>query len=442
MESHVEKEEDGSPVRSVLIALGAVYLFLTGQRRSAVVVGLAYAAMDALTNLRASGAGSRLLADSGAAHSPVVHTGAQAGRRSMPHTLFSAQPRKDHLEVETRKSARKRDAGKDNTTKNNTPTSKTTGNDDGKKSNSGGPLGFYNSFMDKHPNVKAFLEKIGKDNIGMLAAFVSWTLLTSIVPIMVGLVAISGLFLRSPSAQANIVSHLHAASQGTFKPSEIMSLVRLSTQHTGILGLIGFVGVLWGGSSLGGALSTAFQAIFETTGRNFIKEKLIDIGMIFVFTALMLIIIAGSAAGAIISSLVKGVPVPGLVEIIGLAISLISAFILFMAIYLVFPNINPPFKFGNVWKGALLSAILFTILSLIWPIYAHYQNFGKYGQLLSSILLLTAWIYFFSMITMVGAEVAAFAAIEQAHDEGKEVGPAPQESVPQHEVLRDSPAPR
>jgi membrane protein len=155
----------------------------------------------------------------------------------------------------------------------------------------------------------------------------------------------------------------------------------------------------------------------------------------------MLVIIAGSAAGSLISTLVKGVPLPGLVEGIGLGVSLISAFILFMAIYLVFPNIDPPFKFGNIWKGALVSSVLFTILSLIWPLYAHFQNFGKYGQLLSSMLLLTAWIYFFCMILMVGGEVVAFAAIQQAHEEGKSLGPEPTESVPQHEVLRNQPAP-
>jgi membrane protein len=436
MESHTETKEDGSPVRSFLIALGAAYLFLTGQRRSALVVGAAYAAMDALANLRASGAGSRLLADSAPAHGPVAHTGAMAVRPSPPHTLFNSQSTEDRIEVEKRKPSRNTGAGqrdKGGSQKDNSKQS---------SEKSGGPLGFYHSFMDKHPNVKAFIEKIGKDNIGMLAAFVSWSVLTSIVPIIVGLIAISGLFLRSPSAQASVVSHIEAATQHTFNRAEIMSLVHLSTEHTGLLGLVGFLGILWGGSNAGGSISTAFQAIFETTGRSFIKEKLIDIGMIFVFTALMLVIVAGSAAGSIITSLVKGVPVPGLVEFIGLAISLISAFILYMAIYLVFPNIKPPFKFGNVWKGAAVSAVLFTLLSLIWPIYAHYQNFGKYGQLLSAMLLLTAWIYFFSLITMVGAEVAAFAAIQEAHDEGKEVGPAPQESVPQHEVLRDSPAPR
>jgi membrane protein len=428
----VESESSGSPIRSVLIALGAVYLFLTGQRRSALVIGVAYAAMDGLSNLRASGIGSRLLAETGSSRGAAVAAG-PAGRQEPARTFFSSPAQKDQLQVETKKRSNGRSAG---SAGDDTGSDKK--DDSGK---SGGPLGFFKSFMDRHPNVKAFLEKIGKDNIGMLAAFVAWTILTSIVPIMVGLVAITGLFLRDPGVQASVVNHIESATQGTFNRTEIMNLVHLTTQHTGILGLIGFLGLLWGGSSAGGAISTAFQAIFETTGRNFIKEKLIDVGMVFVFTALMLVIIAGSAAGSLISTLVKGVPLPGLVEGIGLGVSLISAFILFMAIYLVFPNIDPPFKFGNIWKGALVSSVLFTILSLIWPLYAHFQNFGKYGQLLSSMLLLTAWIYFFCMILMVGGEVVAFAAIQQAHEEGKSLGPEPTESVPQHEVLRNQPAP-
>jgi membrane protein len=415
-----------------LIPLGAVYLFLTGQRRSAFVMGIAYAAMDALASLRASDAGRRLAADTGIAQGPDRSTGTTTRRQPPPQTMFSAPANNERLEVETKKRGADRNAAQRRSSDERKEAPK----------KSSGLFGFVTSFMDRHPNLKAFLQKVGKDNIGMLAAFVSWSTLTSIVPIIVGLVAISGLALRNPSAQASAVNSIHNATQGTFTKQEILSLVRLSTQHTGLLGVIGFLGILWGGSNLGGSISTAFQAIFETTGRNFIKEKLIDVGMIFVFTALMLVIVAGSAAGAVITSLVKNVPVPGLVEAIGLAISLISAFILFMAIYLAFPSIKPPFKFGNVWKGALVSAALFTILSLIWPIYAHFQNFSKYGQLLSSILLLTAWIYFFSMITMVGAEVVAFAAIREAHDEGTEVGPAPQESVPQHKVLRDQPTPR
>jgi membrane protein len=294
--------------------------------------------------------------------------------------------------------------------------------------------------LDEHGWFKAFLTKFRKDNVGMLAGYVSWNILTSVVPIIVGLVAISGFFLRSPSAQASVVSHLQAALQGAFSTSEIRSIVRTSSQHAGLLGIIGLVGVLWGGSNVGGAFSTAFQAMFEVKGRSFIKEKLIDIGMIFVFTALMLVILVGTSAGAILDRLFSGMPLPGVGQfVIGTAISLLAGFLLFAAIYLAFPNIQPRYRLANVWKGALLSAVLFQLLTYIWPLYSHFANFHKYGAILAPLLLLTAWIYFFAMIALLGAEVIAVSAIREAKAEGEPVGPDTEGSVPQHRVLRGEP---
>jgi membrane protein len=289
----------------------------------------------------------------------------------------------------------------------------------------------------EHPSLGAFIKKLGKDNIGMLAAFVSWSVLTSLVPIVVGLVAISGIFMQSPSAQQSVVNHLSQALQGALSTKEIQSVVRTSTQHAGLFGIIGFLGILWGGSNVGGSLSTAFQAIFEVNGRNFFKEKLLDVGMIFVFTALMIVILVGTTAGALLNKLFASFPLPGVTQfIIGTAISLIAAFLLFASIYLAFPNIQPHLRLNNVWRGALLSAVLFQILSYIWPIYANFSHFQRYGAVFFPILVLTAWIYFFSMITMFGAELVAVGAIREAQSQDESVGPSPQNNVPQHEVLR------
>jgi len=200
------------------------------------------------------------------------------------------------------------------------------------------------------------------------------------------------------------------------------------------------VGVLWGGSSVGGAISTVFQAIFEVKGRSFIVEKLIDIGMIFIFTALMVIIVLGTTAGAIVQRLFSGFPLSGVTTlVIGTVVSLAAAFLLFASIYAVFPNVETRFKFGNIWKGALTAAVLFEILSFIWPLYAHFAHFGSHGALLGAIAVLMAWIYFFSMTMMVGAEVVAFGAIGEAESKDEAVGPEPEGTVPQHTVLRDRP---
>lgn len=287
--------------------------------------------------------------------------------------------------------------------------------------------------LDSHPNIKAFIEKYLKDNVGMLASVVAWTLLTSIAPIVAGLVAISGLLLRSQSAQQQVVNHLTQALAGALTQKDVESLVHVATQHTGLLGIIGFLGILWGGSNVGGAISTVFQPIFQTGGRNFIKEKLIDIGMIFVFTALMLIILVTTTAGSIITRLFPSTPVSGaLTFIVGTLISLLAGFLLFSVIYMVFPNANPRLKFNNIWPGAAIAAVLFQILTYIFPLYANFSHFKSYGAVIFPILVLTAWIYFFSMILLIGAEFVSLGVLREAEKKGEPVGPAADGTVPQH----------
>ncbi len=281
-------------------------------------------------------------------------------------------------------------------------------------------------------------KKLSKDNIGVLASIVAWNVLSSMVPILVGLIAISGFFLRSnPSAQQSVITHLSKALQGVLSQTDLKNLVSAMTQHTGLLGIIGFVGVLWGGSSVGGAISTVFQAIFEVKGRNFFVEKLIDIGMIFVFTVLLVVIILGTTAGALVKQLFTSFALPGVATfVIGTVISLVAAFLLFASIYAVFPNVETRFKSRRVWKGALTAAVLFEILSYIFPLYARFAHFSSHGALLGAIALLMAWVYFFSITMLIGAEVVAIGTIGEAESKGEAVGPEPEESVPQHTVLR------
>jgi len=290
-------------------------------------------------------------------------------------------------------------------------------------------------------NIKRVFNKLSKDNIGVLASIVAWNVLASLVPIMVGLIAISGFILRgNPSAQQSVVTHVGAALQGVLSTKDLTNLVAATTQHTGILGIIGFLGVLWGGSSVGGAISTVFQAVFEVGGRSFLKEKLIDIVMIFVFTALLIVIIVGTTAGALVKKLFTSFSLPDVASFaIGTAISLFAAFLLFASIYMVFPNVETRFKRMSVVKGALAAAILFEILTYIWPLYAHFAHFSSHGALLGAIALLMAWIYFFAITMLLGAEVVAFGAIDEAKAQHEEVGPDPEGSVPQHTVLRDQP---
>jgi YihY family inner membrane protein len=299
-------------------------------------------------------------------------------------------------------------------------------------------MGFIRRFLQRHPTLELFIQKVIKDNITFLASAVAWSLLTSLVPIVVGLVAISSIFLRDPSAQQTVVDHLSYALQGTLQPSDIRHIVTNSIQHRGLLALIGIIGILWGGSKVGGSFSTVFQPIFEVNGRDFLREKALDLGMIVVFVALMLVIIVSTTAGALVTRLFPIAPIPGgTAFLIGTPISLAAAFLLFTVLYMAFPNAQPRFTVRNVWRGALTAAVLFQILSFIWPLYTKVGHFSRYSAVIAPMIVLAAWIYFFSLILMVGAEIVAFTAIEQANRAGQPVGPQPENVVPAHTMMRD-----
>ncbi|MBV9282341.1 MAG: YihY/virulence factor BrkB family protein [Chloroflexi bacterium] len=295
-------------------------------------------------------------------------------------------------------------------------------------------MGGISSFMDSHPRFKGFFNKVSKDNVGFLASALAWSLLTSMVPIVVGLLAISTFFLRDPSVQNATVQHLSQALQGVLSTSDLQHLVQLTTQHAGLLGIIGFLGVLWGGSNVGGSISTVFQPIFQVKGRSFIHEKLIDIGMIVVFTVLLIVIVLATSAGALLDRLFSGFPLPGVVQfVIGTAIAVAAAFLLFAVTYIVFPNAETRFKLHNVWPGALVAAVLFEILSFIWPIYSSFAHFNRYGSMLGAIAVLTAWLYFLSIVLIIGAEFVSLGAIEESVKEKEAIGPPPDGTVPQRD---------
>jgi membrane protein len=264
------------------------------------------------------------------------------------------------------------------------------------------------SILDRHPTLQLFFQNVAKDNIGVLAGFVSWSVLTSLIPLTVGVVAIFSLFVQSSSAQADLVQHLSQLFQGAVSTQEIDTAVKALSRHSGLLGILGVMGILWGASNIGGSFATAFRVIFATRPRPFIREKLLDIGMLFVFTGLMSVILFGTTASAFLDKVTAPLPFPAVMQVVIVTgISLASAFLLFSAIYSVFPNIQAGYKLKNVWLGALLAAILFQLVTTVWPLYVRLSHVSRFGSVVFSLIVLTAWIYSFSLILILGAEVIA-----------------------------------
>ncbi len=96
---------------------------------------------------------------------------------------------------------------------------------------------------------------------------------------------------------------------------------------------------------------------------------------------------------------------PG-VELIGQAINFVISFavvtLLFAAIYKVLPDVTIAWR--DVWIGAAVTALLFTIGKLLIGLYLGHASVGSTYGAAGSLLVLLVWIYYSAMILFFGAE--------------------------------------
>src|SRR6184192_1592918 len=250
--------------------------------------------------------------------------------------------------------------------------------------------------------IRKFLE----DQAPNWAALIAWNALFAMFPIVIFAASLLGLVLRL-FGQANdrIYSTIFTAIPGDSRP--LLDAVTTVKSQSGILFIVGLVGLLWGGSALFGVIEQAFAVIYHTKTRDFIRQKLIAFGMVFLFTILVGVAVATSA----ILPAIKQIPDMPLVLYSGAAafilqviVGTIAGILLFGSMYYVIPNRKQQFR--KVIPGALVAGLLFELITLLFPLYLSINNgINQYGKTFGLFFLLMTFFFFLGLITMIGVEL-------------------------------------
>jgi membrane protein len=160
-------------------------------------------------------------------------------------------------------------------------------------------------------------------------------------------------------------------------------------------------------------MAKAFNRFYDLPRRGFVTQRIVDFVMIFVFLILIIVSVGASSATTFLLSFSaerSPIPLPDLGPLqtwVGWGISLASAFLLFLAIYRVVPN--GPVTLGGVWRGALVGAVLFFVITQLFPLYLLLFGGGFAAfQVLGVALLLMTWFYFLARIVVLGCQLNTF----------------------------------
>lgn len=194
-----------------------------------------------------------------------------------------------------------------------------------------------------------------------------------------------------------------------------------------ITGIASFLGLVWASSAAFSAVRKGINTAWGVTRpRPFIRERLIDIALVFGAGLLVLIILFTAPIIGVVREIVEFfVPdgeLPGdlIWDIVTRLVSPMLAFTSILTLYRWMPNTNV--KIVYVIPGALISSVCFISaqLGFIWYV----SSFSFYNVIYGSIgalMALLAWVYLSALILLFGAQITSMFhqyAVSDGRDKG------------------------
>lgn len=254
--------------------------------------------------------------------------------------------------------------------------------------------------------------KFNNDWTMNLAAMLSYNVLTSFFPLILAVITILAHLPAIMGSTNNVANQINQVLPSNVRGQiNVGSLITNVDRQSGLLTIVSIVGLLWGGTNLFGAIESAFAIIFRVKTRSFVAQKIMAVLMILLFVILFPLSFASSVLLSFATTTLRNI-LPSVVSgpfavVVGMGTSLLSLFVLFLAIYMVVPNV--PIRWRFAWRGALVAAIAMFVVNTVFPAYtAHFVNTKQYGTAAVAAAIITiTWFWFFSIVVLLGAQINA-----------------------------------
>lgn len=274
-------------------------------------------------------------------------------------------------------------------------------------------------------------------NASSLGAALAFYTLFSVAPILIITVAIAGYIFGADHAQTEILAQLTGliGEAGATAVRQLLLSAHYSDKR-GLAAAIGVVTLLVGATSVFGELQNALDRIWQTPrhGREagwwrVIRGRVLSVGMVLGVGFLLLVSLVASAALVAIGDwLGRSVPALEIVlPVLDLTFSFGMTVLLFALIYKYVPRESIPW--GDVWIGAMVTALLFTVGKLLIGVYLGRSSFSSAYGAAGSLIILLLWIYYSAQIFLLGAEFTCVFAYGHG-SRSRELRPAPKSSPP------------
>jgi membrane protein len=285
------------------------------------------------------------------------------------------------------------------------------------------------------------------DNMPIIAGGVAFFGFLSIFPALIAMLSLYGL-VATPETVAQQVEDLSAQlpdAAAEIITNQLNAIVANSGSALTVGLIVSILAALWSASGGVGNLITAVNLAYdEVETRNFVKLKLMSLGL--VLGSIVFVLITFGLV-AVVPAMLDALPL----GVVGTILAQVVRWVLLLAIfagalavlYRVAPDRDAP-RFSWVSLGAVVVTVVWAIVSVGFSVYV--DNFGSYDKTygaIAGVIVLMLWLYLTCYLVLLGAEINSEAEHQTAHDttEG-EPRPMGERDAKMADTLPESPEPQ
>lgn len=266
---------------------------------------------------------------------------------------------------------------------------------------------------------RAAIREFRRDQCGLRAAALSYSTVFALPPLLILLIKVAGLMWSPGSVQGALESEFAAlvGAEGAHAVQVMVSSGERSG-HGALGTALGIAGLLLGATGAFLSLQDALNWVWEVKPdprsggiKGFFVKRLLSLGMFLVLAFLLAVSLAVTAiVGALGSTLGTAGEV---MQVANLLTSLAILSVLFAAIYKLLPDAVIGWR--SVWVGGTVTAVLFELGKLVIGLYLGRSNPGNPFGAASALAVILVWIYYASMLILLGAEFTQQYAEARGH---------------------------
>ncbi|UCC79954.1 MAG: YihY/virulence factor BrkB family protein [Candidatus Zixiibacteriota bacterium] len=276
--------------------------------------------------------------------------------------------------------------------------------------------------------LQGLYEQAGKNHIFLFGGGLAFSVIICMVPFVLIIFYFLGRILESQTVSQQIDLFIDTVIPYLQYSNKVKMILHTRADeviaYKNIAGYAGVVGLIFAASGLFSSMRTSLNRIFNTDGPSAYVGKLRDLGMVVLVIIFIMLATTVFPALEIVKDSAYKIEILKRYQLTGaqgkfyFVGSLLTMFILFFTLYNLIPNRRLGFKIPAV--GAFWAALLWVAAKEIFGYYI--TNVASLKRIYGTYVLfavVTFWIYYSSVVFLLGAQIAQLYRIRKTQGELK-----------------------